>query len=140
MNCEIKAENIGKKVVNMIQEADIVNTTFISSFNHDELIKIKKIAPEIKLGSLEEANPDYTNNWEIIKSLIDEAVNNKFYSINPFYTYVDKTFIEYCHKSNLKIFVWTVDSKKAIKKLIKMGIDGIITNYVQRVKDIINTL
>ena len=140
LNCEIKTENIGKKVIDMIREAKIVDRTILSSFNHEELLKIQKIDPEIKLASLEEADPQYTNNWEKLKSLIKTAAINRFYSINPFYTYTDKKFIEFSHNSNLKVFVWTVDSKKVIKEMINLGVDGIITNYVQRTKDIMKTI
>ncbi|MFX1325782.1 MAG: glycerophosphodiester phosphodiesterase, partial [Promethearchaeota archaeon] len=33
---------------------------------------------------------------------------------------------------------WTVDSEFSVQKLVKMGVDGIITNKLYRVKAILN--
>jgi glycerophosphoryl diester phosphodiesterase len=140
LNCEIKVENVGKKALKLLRDADMLGSTIISSFKHDELLKIQKLSSDIKLASLVEIEPGFIISWSDKKSMIEFAARNKFYSINPFYSMVDKDFIEYCRKFKLKIFPWTVNSKIAIKRLIKLGIDGIITNQVQDVKEILNVI
>ncbi|MHA1241887.1 MAG: glycerophosphodiester phosphodiesterase, partial [Promethearchaeota archaeon] len=42
------------------------------------------------------------------------------------------------HEKNIKVFPWTVDSGIAMKKLINMGTDGIITNDISRLKEVLN--
>jgi glycerophosphoryl diester phosphodiesterase len=137
LNCEIKAEGIAKKVVDIIKEAEIIETTLLSSFKHQELFEIQKLEPKIKLASLEPAGSGRLSHWENKKAMINKAVQNKFYAINPLYKLVDRKFIEYAHNYNLKVFPWTVDSGIAMKKLINMGPDGIITNNISRLKEVL---
>lgn len=38
----------------------------------------------------------------------------------------------------IKVFVWTVDEKRAMKKFIALGVDGIITNFPDRLYKLLN--
>jgi glycerophosphoryl diester phosphodiesterase len=137
LNCEVKAEGIAKKIVSIIVEAEIIETTIVSSFKHQELFEIQKLEPKIKLATLEPAGSGRLSHWENKEAMINKAVNNKFYAIHPLYKLVDRKFIEYAHKHNLKVIPWTVDSGIALKKLINMGPDGIITNNISRLKEVL---
>lgn len=137
LNCEVKAEGIAKKIVDIIKEAEIIESTIVSSFKHQELFEIQKLEPKIKLASLEPAGSGRLSHWENKEAMINKAVKSRFYAINPLYKLVDRKFIEYAHKHNLKVFPWTVDSGIALKKLINMGPDGIITNDISRMKEIL---
>jgi len=137
LNCEVKAEGIAKKIVDIIKEEDIIETTIVSSFKHQELFEIQKLEPKIKLASLEPAGSGRLSHWENKEAMINKAVKNRFYAINPLYKLVDKQFIEYAHKHNLKVFPWTVDSGIGMKKLINLSPDGIITNNISRLKEVL---
>ncbi|MFI6086064.1 glycerophosphodiester phosphodiesterase family protein [Streptomyces sp. NPDC051217] len=50
--------------------------------------------------------------------------------------YPDKKMISDAHKSGLKVIPWTCDDPATIEALLDMGIDGIITDYPDRVRDI----
>jgi len=140
LNCEIKARGIAEKIIKILNESDIINTTIISSFKHDILLRIQKLEPRIKLASLEPTRTGWIKSWLSRKKLLSVAIKNKLYAINPFYRLVNRKFITEAHKNNIKIFPWTVNSDSSIKKLIKLGIDGIITNEVHRIKKILNEL
>ena len=73
-----------------------------------------------------------------MKKLLNQPIKNNIYAINPFYKLVNQKFVERSHKNNIKILPWTVDSESTIKKLVEIGVDGIITNNVSRVKEILN--
>jgi glycerophosphoryl diester phosphodiesterase len=45
------------------------------------------------------------------------------------YKLLSKRTVEKCHKLNMKMIPWTVNNVKDMEKLIKMGVDGIITDY-----------
>ncbi len=138
LNCEIKVEGIAKKLIHIFQDADILDSTIISSFLHEELIKIQKIEPHLKLATLVPTEAGKFSDWNYKKKLIDFTSENNYYAINPLYKLADKQFIEYAHEQNIKVFPWTVDSGIAMKKLINMGTDGIITNDISRLKEVLN--
>ncbi|WP_238013352.1 glycerophosphodiester phosphodiesterase family protein [Dactylosporangium sp. AC04546] len=50
--------------------------------------------------------------------------------------YVDPAMVEAAHARGLKVVPWTCDDPATIEALIDMGIDGIITNYPNRVRQI----
>ena len=96
----------------------------------DELKRIKKQEPNVKLGAL------ILGIWK--RRIIRKAVKNGFYSLQPLHQFVTKKFIMKAHKKHLKINPWTLDSKTRLKKLLDWGIDGIITNDIELVKKVLN--
>ena len=138
LNCEIKVEGIAKKIIQIFQDADILDSTITSSFLHEELIKIQKIEPQLKLATLVPTEAGKFSDWNYKKKIIDYNSENNYYAINPLYKLADKQFIEYAHEKNIKVFPWTVDSGIAMRKLINMGTDGIITNDISRLKEVLN--
>ncbi|WP_326633244.1 MULTISPECIES: glycerophosphodiester phosphodiesterase family protein [unclassified Streptomyces] len=50
--------------------------------------------------------------------------------------YPDKKMISEAHERGLKVIPWTCDDPATIEALMDMGIDGIITDYPDRVRDI----
>jgi len=139
LNCEIKIKDITEKVINLIRKWDIFDTTIVSSFIHEELLIIQKLEPLIKLASLEPTPGTIKIDWIKKKEMIEYCINNKLYAINPIIMMVDQQFIDYAHANDIKVFPWTVDSRVAIKKLIRLGADGIITNDITKVKDILQS-
>jgi len=130
LQLEIKASGMAEKIVETLENSGLIESTLISSFDHSELLNIKKIEPKLKLAPL------------IIgvrqNKTIEETVLNKYYAIHPFYKMINEKFIDLAHKNNIKINAYTVDNKNAIAKLINMGIDGIITNKIDLVKKVLN--
>lgn len=56
------------------------------------------------------------------------------------YHLLTEEFIEKAHKRNIKIHVWTVNENKDMERLIKLGVDGIITDYPDLLNKVINCL
>lgn len=50
--------------------------------------------------------------------------------------YPDRTMIREAHARGLKVVPWTCDDPATIEALIDLGVDGIITNYPDRVRQI----
>lgn len=138
LNCEIKVPGIAQKVINTLKENEILDSTIISSFLHDELLEIQKIEPKAKLASLEPTGTAKIMNWETKKSMIQYCIDNNLYAINPIIMIVDQQFVDFAHEFNIKVFPWTVDRKISIKKLMNFGVDGIITNDIETLKTILN--
>jgi len=43
------------------------------------------------------------------------------------------------HKAEIEVHVWTVDDPAQMRALLAIGVDGILTNYPQRLLDVIRT-
>lgn len=97
---------------------------FVSSFNHDELRVFKKLLPEVKIGAL------------IVGLFInyDQYLSFDAYSINLYKLFATKSVVEKAHEKGLKVFVYTVNNPDEVEKLKSIGVDGIISDYPDRIK------
>jgi len=127
LQIEIKAGGMTDKIYEILKGADIIGTTLISSFIHKELDKLRKIDPSLKLAPLVLGIKK--------NSTIRKALNHKFNAIHPPSKLLTKRFLNAAHAENLLINIWTVDSLRRMKRFIKMGIDGIITNNIETAKE-----
>ena len=55
-----------------------------------------------------------------------------------YYKHITAGLLNEAHELGIQVFVWTVDSKNDMKRLIEMGIDGIITNRPDILKDVLH--
>lgn len=97
---------------------------FISSFNHHELKKFQELAPKVRIGVL------------IVGLPIDYAVLAEklgAYSINVSQEFINKEFVADAHQRGLKIFAFTVNDVDDIKRMRDLGVDGIFSNYPERI-------
>ena len=51
----------------------------------------------------------------------------KVYS--PYHILLNNYEVNNIHKSNMKVIPWTVNRKEDMINLLKMGVDGLITDY-----------
>jgi glycerophosphoryl diester phosphodiesterase len=62
------------------------------------------------------------------KKLLKE-ISFKPFALGMFYATASKAAINYAHTNDVKVFTWTVNEAKTGEKLIKRGVDGLITDY-----------
>jgi len=140
LNCEVIVEGISNKVTKILQKYSIIDSTIVSSFKHQELLKFQKINPKIKLAYLEHNDYKTPCPWEVRKKWIQFCVDNNLYAINPFYPLVDQQFVDFAHDNSIKVFPFTVDSAPAMRKLIKFGVNGLITNDIAKAKTVLSKM
>jgi len=116
-------------IMNVIKEKNIGDRVIIQSFDFRTLKYLHEKYPDIKTAMLIEDSDD--RSFE--NQLKDLGFTPNIYS--PNHTLVDDDMVKKCHSQNMKIIPWTVNDKKQIKKLKKMGVDGIITDYPNLVVD-----
>jgi glycerophosphoryl diester phosphodiesterase len=129
---------IEKNVVDLIHKYNAKQFAIVHSFNDSVLLRIHKIEPEIKLHKL------FIIDFPLLPIIYDgnfRITNLEYYSFveefSVFLPFITKGLINDVHKLNKKINVWTVNDSTKIKRLINLGVDGIITdypNYIQRKK------
>lgn len=97
----------------------------MSSFIHDLILEIERCDPQIKTGIL-------LKNREL--DLRDMLYKFQSRTIIQKHKFIDKDYIDMVHASNAEIFAWTVNRPKDIKNMIKLNVDGIISDFPDRVK------
>ena len=50
----------------------------------------------------------------------------------------EPAWIEFLHQNGLKVFYWTINEKEEAEELIRRGADGIMSDYPERLNEILN--
>ena len=127
LQLEIKVPGVTQDLVNILRKNVLIESSIVSCFEIVELLKIKEIEPTLRIGYL---IPRVLTNIRIIKRYVLRAIKNEFYSIHPNYQVVDREFVELAHDNSLKVNVWTVNEERIMRKLIDLGVDGIMTDDI----------
>tara|TARA_B100001559_G_scaffold49190_1_gene37666 strand:- start:1659 stop:2372 length:714 start_codon:yes stop_codon:yes gene_type:complete len=96
----------------------------ISSFKWDELNLFYNLNKEVPIAVLTDGDP---------LAALPFARKVKAYAINPKYSLLTKTNSKIIKDEGIKLFPWTVNELDDIKFMISLGVDGIITNFPDRV-------
>ncbi|MGE4415605.1 MAG: glycerophosphodiester phosphodiesterase, partial [Bacteroidales bacterium] len=115
---EMKIPGIEEKVLEAIHENHLKDI-LITSFYHGSLKKVKIIDENIETGAIFSCQPLKPERL---------ALDANSDAIFPKHKFVDQKMIKRAHKYDIKIYPWTIDNPKTAKKLIKLGVDGIVTN------------
>ena len=51
-------------------------------------------------------------------------------------TVVDRRFVTYAHRLGLQVHVWTLDDPEAIERMLDLGVDGIMTDRLEVLRDV----
>ncbi|NND33111.1 MAG: glycerophosphodiester phosphodiesterase [Saprospiraceae bacterium] len=111
-------------VLSVIQEASLEDRVMLQSFDPDCLEIAHKMAPEIRLAFLVEAG-NYSDNMALLS-----FVPNCY---SPEFSMVTADLLEQVKNDKMKIIPWTVNDPNDIARLINLGVDGIISDYPDRV-------
>lgn len=127
LQLEIKSTGLLERMVKILRKENLIQNSIVSCFMFDELLKLKEIEPKLKIGFL---LPAELARSRIIKRKILKCEKEGFYAIHPHFNTVDKEIVDFAHTNGLKVNVWTVNDRNSMKKLIQMGVDGIITDDI----------
>ena len=127
LNIEVKGGNwksdfLAERLIEPLQQRDMMDQTIISSFHYQPLMRIRRIAASTRTGflihpaSVRIGHPGWTARWL------------KLYSIHPPKNIVNPIRIQTWRKFGYSIFVWTVNDKKHYDQLCDWGVDGIISD------------
>jgi glycerophosphoryl diester phosphodiesterase len=107
----------------VIKEKGIEDHVIIQSFDFRTLQYLHQKYPSIATAMLIEGHDP--------RKLEDQITALGFTPTiySPAYQLVTDELISKCHKKNIRIIPWTVNTKEEIDKLKGMGVDGIITDY-----------
>ena len=130
---------IEKNVIDLINKYDAQDWCIVQSFN-DQVLKNFRALPGLhsdvqKLFEIViPVAPFYGGSQFTYKALrrydFAEEVNVNFKNVTPL-------VVSKIHKMGKKINVWTVNDEYDLKLFLEMGVDGIITDFPNRLKKII---
>ncbi|MCB2295578.1 glycerophosphodiester phosphodiesterase [Clostridium algoriphilum] len=117
-----------EKLIEMIYKYNYEDKVILSSFNHYSMVHCKEIDKQIKTGILYMAGLYQPEVY--CKRIGADALHPYFYSVN-------KEIIDNAKKEGILVNPFTVNEEDCMKSLIKAGVDGLITNYPDKLKRVL---
>jgi glycerophosphoryl diester phosphodiesterase len=112
-----------KAIVTAIHDAGALARSTIICFDRRVLARVREIDPEVPLGYLF-SRPT--------RDAVARAVGAGAGTILPRANRVTGKLIAQAHRQNLKVVTWTVNDLRRMKQLIALGVDGIMSNFPDR--------
>ena len=114
-------EEFVRMAVSEIRALGLEKSATIQSFDVRALNALHRQAPDLQIAYL----------IENINSLDANLARLEFTPAiySPYYLLVNKKLVRQCHSHQMKLVPWTVNDVKSMRRLIRLKVDGIITDY-----------
>jgi glycerophosphoryl diester phosphodiesterase len=109
-----------ERVLEIVDRWGRRDQVILSSFNHPSVMRVKALAPEIRCGFLEESR------------LLDPAGYCAGHGVecwHPFWRTLTPEDAAGLRARGVAVHPWTVNRREDMEEMLRLGADGIITNY-----------
>ncbi len=136
LNIELKyvALDLGdfeEKVIQAIEDYDVVDRVIISSFNHEGLKKVNELHPNIECGALYMER--LHEPWNYVKTFGAKALHS-------YAKTTDAQMIQSATENDIAVRVFTVNQSEHLYYFIQANCPAIITDYPEKALEIRKTL
>lgn len=138
VNVELKVppredRGLEKAVVEQVARHGMSNRVLISSFNPYALRRTRCLDPRIPLGLL--YNTALLS--RLARAIATLMPDLQPEAIHPHWALVRPSNVRQAHARGRRVMVWTVDEPTAVERLIGWGVDGVITNRPDRMREVL---
>lgn len=106
-------------VYEVIKEFDFEARVTLQSFDHRTLLSAATLAPELQRSALFSNAPE---DW------LEAALAAEAHIISPHHQIIDRRSVNLMQEEGLAVIPWTANSRRQWSRLLKLGVDGIITD------------
>ena len=119
-------EKFADLLLDIIYQKGIQSRVIIQSFDPRSLKIVSQKYPSMRTSLLIEDQKIPTGYFQKLYGFTPDIVS-------PDYTLLSKEIVDSLHAKNIQVIPWTVDDLASAKTLYEMGVDGIITDYPDRI-------
>jgi glycerophosphoryl diester phosphodiesterase len=122
---EAHARATGEQVARRIAERRDPDA-YVSSFWWSALEGAHDAAPAVRRAFIYSASPSRS-------ALIDAARALGLWALHPNFSYVTSELVRAAHDASLRVNAWTANDPRDIARLVELGVDGIASDFPERV-------
>jgi len=118
---EFEYEGLAKKLIDLERSMGMAGLVWYSSFNHYSLLEVREADPGARIGLL--YGYRLLEPWRYAAQARAEALHPEFRIPAYFPGYMGR-----CRDAGVRVHPYTPDSPKDIERLVRLGVDAVITN------------
>lgn len=139
-NIELKETGIAEEVLSLIQEYGLEKRVIVSAFDvtddpdgddgtvtWDDLsifppagVRIALLAGEEKIQTMG------------LSAFIEQGTAREASAVNPSLEAAKPSLVNAAHDAGLEVYVWTVNKRADIERMVKIGVDGFFSDFCER--------
>jgi glycerophosphoryl diester phosphodiesterase len=137
VNVEIKVEagyhplEQEAETVRLIEDNHMVDRVIISSFSPSSLRRVHRLNPCIQLGFL------YAKGEPAFLPWLVRRLYAPFSALHPQLSWVDERYMAQARRRGQRVNVWTVNDAGEMERMRDLGVDAIITNFPDTLRDVL---
>jgi len=108
-------QQLEQKVVDIVENADMVDTIAIMSLKHDGIQKVRSLRPDWNIGLLSATAIGNLTTLDVDFLAVNSAM-------------ATASFIKGAHSAGKEVLVWTINDRFSMSRFMSLGVDGIITD------------
>ena len=141
-------------VIEFLERRNIVQRTFLQSFDWRLPLAIKQSLPGLACGLISDLQPDgdpmgplpgQPSRWQCDEDIEDftdlphmvKALGGDVWSSN--FLDLSSELVDSAHEAGLEIYTWTVNNERDMEQAVAMGVDAITTDYPDRLVELRNS-
>lgn len=128
VNVDCKKTDDLRSVVALSEKYGIRERIFYTGIEEKDVSAVKEQTPDVEYY-LNVPKKEIGRNERSLSALADKIKNLGAVGINMKYTKCSKRLVEVFHSKGLLVSVWTINSERAMKKVLPLGVDNITTRY-----------
>jgi len=141
MNLEIKEARSStiQSLCRLIRDHQMTNNVVVASFEADALKEFRRLCPQVATSA---GASEVLLFFGLQKVYLEAAYSPDAQALQVPETFrdlriVNKRFIEAAHARNMRVQVWLVNDVTSMQRLLELGVDGIMTDYPQRLMEVL---
>ena len=113
-----------------VKARGLLGRTLWSSFYDSVLARLRALAPDARVGLL------ISSRYPI--RIFERARELGAEAIHPEAGIVSAALVEQAHAAGLAVYVFTVDDRAQMQRLLALGVDGLFTNHPDRMRALVD--
>jgi glycerophosphoryl diester phosphodiesterase len=115
---ELKEAGYEEKVLAAIRKEKLAERVIVVSFHEKALAHVREVDEKIETGLI----------YAKFRNPMDAALKLNARYLLPLYRFAHTRDVEKAHMNNLKVIVWTINTKEEVREYFAKGVDGIATD------------
>jgi len=136
---EIKADYLAERVLEIVDLLDAGSQVMIQSFDPDTVRRVNALDPTLPtallVGKLP-TSPSRVRARRMVREIVSVGAN----ALAVWHATLTPQFFEEMRRRAVSVWTWTVDEEVIMRDMVQLGVQGIITNYPDRLNGILSDL
>jgi glycerophosphoryl diester phosphodiesterase len=124
-----EAPGMEQKLLDLLDEFELRDRVIVESFSRESMLMVHEMAPDLPLVQLTDHNHDSA---AVRARLLD--IKSYAIGVAPNRVSVDAALVGTAHDSDLIVHPYTVNEPAQMKRFMELGVDGMFTDYPDRLK------